>query len=120
MTITHRRVLGLLITTGVSLLSLPLHVLVLMYGSLGLISHSIPTSNEIWGCSQFPESCVGPQYYQTAIAAVIMIAFLIVLGWFGQHVARFPRPKLAITLLSAYSGFVVTLGLIGGFVVFGG
>lgn len=119
MTTTYRRVLGLLITTGVSLLSLPLHVLVLMYGSLGLTSHSTPTSNEIWGCSQFPESCIGPPYYQTVIAAVIMIAFLITLGWIGQRIARFPRHDLAIALLTLYSGFVITLSLIGGFAVFG-
>lgn len=119
MTIARRHALGVLTTTGVSLLSLPVCVLLLMYGSLGLTSHSIPASNEIWGCSQYSENCVGPQYYQTVIAAAVLIAFLIMLGWLGQRMARFSRPKLAIALLSVYSGFMIMLGLVSGFVVFG-
>jgi hypothetical protein len=117
MTHTRQHILGLLLTSCLSLLSLPLFVLLILFGGSGLTSRSTPASNEIWGCSQYADSCVGPQYYQTVIAGILMVGFLVLFGWLGQRIARFARPGLAIAVLSLYSALLVALGLVAGFML---
>jgi hypothetical protein len=108
---------GILATTFGSLLSVPLYAVLIVYALHGLGSHLATSStNEIWGCSQYKADCVGPQYSQTLTALVIMVAIPIAISLVGQRIAKFPRPKRAIVLLTLYSGLVIILSMTFAFV----